>query len=89
METENNIIFRPRTGKTSNGPLLPELDVYVHLLVVVHLLDTKRYEEVRKITPLHLSMKQVRLHNNQRLLKDIEILPDLSGIYVLVGMDSD
>ncbi|XP_041459078.1 26S proteasome non-ATPase regulatory subunit 3-like [Lytechinus variegatus] len=48
MDTENNILFRPRTGKAAHAPLLPELDVYLHLLVVVHLLDSKRFSEAVK-----------------------------------------
>lgn len=52
MDTENNFIFRPRTGKSANGPLLPELDVYIHLLVVIHLIDTKRFEEAVRCSDL-------------------------------------
>lgn len=46
METDNNTVFRPRTGKLANQPLLPETDAYLHLLVLIFLLDSKRYDEV-------------------------------------------
>lgn len=38
--------FRPRSGKLANQPLMPEIDAYIHLLVVIHLIDTKKYTEV-------------------------------------------
>ncbi|PIK33985.1 putative 26S proteasome non-ATPase regulatory subunit 3 isoform X2 [Apostichopus japonicus] len=42
MDTETDKInFRPRSAKAHLQPLLPELDVYFHLLVVIHLIDTK------------------------------------------------
>lgn len=48
METNNTLAqFRPRTGKTANAPLLLEIEVYLHLLVVIHLIDVKKYDEVR------------------------------------------
>ncbi|KAF7997201.1 hypothetical protein HCN44_005478 [Aphidius gifuensis] len=31
--------------KSSASPLLPEIDAYIHLLVLVRLIDTKKYEE--------------------------------------------
>ncbi|KAL3201238.1 hypothetical protein MRX96_012725 [Rhipicephalus microplus] len=48
METEGGIVqkeSRIRSSKTSHLPLLPELDVYIHLLVLVYLLDAQRYEK--------------------------------------------
>ena len=44
METDGNLpSFKARAGKQ---PLLPELDVYFHLLVLLHLIDLERYEQV-------------------------------------------
>ena len=47
METvEGDIPFRPRTGKAAATPLLPEVEAYLQLLVVVHLTNNKSYTEV-------------------------------------------
>ncbi|KAL1440366.1 hypothetical protein MTO96_001192 [Rhipicephalus appendiculatus] len=47
METEGVVQkeSRIRSSKTSHLPLLPELDVYIHLLVLVYLIDAQRYEK--------------------------------------------
>ncbi|XP_072020122.1 26S proteasome non-ATPase regulatory subunit 3-like [Amphiura filiformis] len=64
MEAENNIIFRPRTGRPQ-WPTSTELGVYVHLLVVVHLLDTKRYDEAVKCSDL--LVKKIDTQNRRSL----------------------
>lgn len=47
METaDGDIQFRPRTGKAAAAPLLPEVEAYLQLLLVVHLTNNKRYTEV-------------------------------------------
>ncbi|KAH7951890.1 hypothetical protein HPB52_014842 [Rhipicephalus sanguineus] len=47
METEGVVKeSRIRSSKTSHLPLLPELDVYIHLLVLVYLIDAQRYEKL-------------------------------------------
>lgn len=33
---------RPRSTKSTPAPLLPEIDIYIHLLVVIYLLDQKK-----------------------------------------------
>ena len=43
---------KPKSGKSSNLPLLPELDIYFHLLVLLYLIDLQRYENVRHFTSL-------------------------------------
>ncbi|KAH7945090.1 hypothetical protein HPB49_006475 [Dermacentor silvarum] len=46
METDGAVKeSRIRSAKTSHLPLLPELDVYIHLLVLVYLIDAQRYEK--------------------------------------------
>lgn len=48
METDGNLpSFKARAGKQ---PLLPELDVYFHLLVLLHLIDLERYEQVNALS---------------------------------------
>lgn len=47
METvEGDVQFRPRTGKSALTPLLPEVETYLQLLLVIHLTNSKRYTEV-------------------------------------------
>lgn len=38
------------TRESTNGPLLPEIDVYLHLLVQIYLLDQKSYETGAKFS---------------------------------------
>jgi len=45
MDTsEKSPSFRPRTAKTT--PLLPEVDIYIHLLVLIYLLDQQKLKFV-------------------------------------------
>ena len=46
METDTLSMYRPRTGKAASTPILPEVEFYFHLLVVIHLIDTKAFEQV-------------------------------------------
>lgn len=46
MDTEADFQFRPRTGKAASAPLLPEVEAYLQLLVVIFLMNSKRYKEV-------------------------------------------
>ncbi|XP_071101623.1 26S proteasome non-ATPase regulatory subunit 3-like [Haliotis cracherodii] len=57
--------FRPRSGKLANQPLMPEIDAYIHLLVVIHLIDTKKYTEAVKCAEL---LMQKILPQNRRSL---------------------
>eukprot|EP00064_Thunnus_orientalis_P025053 superscaffoldBa00011804_g25379 len=43
---DGDVQFRPRTGKAATAPLLPEVEAYLQLLLVVHLTNNKRYTEV-------------------------------------------
>lgn len=55
METaEGDVQFRPRTGKAASAPLLPEVESYLQLLLVVHLTNTKSYTEVGRASPAGL-----------------------------------
>ena len=50
QSTESNgvgPVFRPKSGKAAAVPLLPEVEVYLHLLVLISLIDRKQYAEVR------------------------------------------
>lgn len=45
-ESEGDVPFRPRTGKAAAAPLIPEVEAYLQLLLVVYLTNLKRYAEV-------------------------------------------
>lgn len=44
MEESSNSV-KMRTGKSSSAPLLPEIDAYLHLLVLVKLIDGEKFKE--------------------------------------------
>lgn len=46
VEVEGAVNFKPRTGKAAQQPLLIEYDTYLHLLVVLYLLDLNRIDNV-------------------------------------------
>lgn len=50
METDAPaaVSFRIRSGKTATAPLLPEIDIYIHLLLLLHLLDQEKHEQAVK-----------------------------------------
>uniref|UniRef100_A0A7N5P567 26S proteasome non-ATPase regulatory subunit 3 n=1 Tax=Ailuropoda melanoleuca TaxID=9646 RepID=A0A7N5P567_AILME len=50
MDTEADLQFRPRTGKAASTPLLPEVEAYLQLLVVIFLMNSKRYKEAQQIS---------------------------------------
>lgn len=50
MDTEAELQFRPRTGKAASAPLLPEVEAYLQLLLVIYLMNSKRYPEVRPLS---------------------------------------
>uniref|UniRef100_A0A3Q3GMI4 26S proteasome non-ATPase regulatory subunit 3 n=1 Tax=Labrus bergylta TaxID=56723 RepID=A0A3Q3GMI4_9LABR len=50
MTDAGDIQFRPRTGKAASAPLLPEVEAYLQLLLVVHLMNNKRYTEAQKVS---------------------------------------
>lgn len=47
MDTEGDVQFRPRTGKAAAAPLIPEVEAYLQLLLLVYLINNKRYTEVQ------------------------------------------
>lgn len=49
MDTEADLQFRPRTGKAASAPLLPEVEAYLQLLMVIFLMNSKRYKEVPRM----------------------------------------
>ncbi|MBN3308743.1 PSMD3 ATPase, partial [Amia calva] len=50
MDTEGDVQFRPRTGKAAATPLLPEVETYLQLLLVVYLTNNKRFTEAQKVS---------------------------------------
>ncbi|KAL0150849.1 hypothetical protein M9458_053768, partial [Cirrhinus mrigala] len=50
VENEGDVQFRPRTGKAAATPLIPEVEAYLQLLMVVYLTNNKRYTEAQKVS---------------------------------------
>uniref|UniRef100_A0A8C1ZH47 26S proteasome non-ATPase regulatory subunit 3 n=1 Tax=Cyprinus carpio TaxID=7962 RepID=A0A8C1ZH47_CYPCA len=46
VEREGDVQFRPRTGKAAATPLIPEVEAYLQLLLVVYLTNNKHYAQV-------------------------------------------
>ncbi len=47
MDTDEAVLsYRPRSSKLVGGAILPELDVFVHLLVLLRLLDNNQLDKV-------------------------------------------
>nr|XP_023676586.1 26S proteasome non-ATPase regulatory subunit 3 isoform X2 [Paramormyrops kingsleyae] len=75
MDTEGDLPFRPRTGKAAATPLLPEVEAYLQLLLMVYLTNNKCYNEERRereqkdleVWRMMMKMKTVS-HNLQQLL---------------------
>ena len=48
METDEAILsYRPRSSKLVGGAILPELEAFAHLLVLMQLLDSNQLEKVK------------------------------------------
>lgn len=48
METDEAVLsYRPRSSKLVGGAILPELDVFANLLVLMRLLDNNQLDKVR------------------------------------------
>ncbi|CAH2294768.1 26S proteasome non-ATPase regulatory subunit 3 [Pelobates cultripes] len=65
MDTEGDLQFRPRTGKAASVPLLPEVETYLQLLLVIHLMNSKRYTEAQKVSE---DLMQKNSSQNRRAL---------------------
>ncbi|XP_049773596.1 probable 26S proteasome non-ATPase regulatory subunit 3 [Schistocerca cancellata] len=65
METEGSTSQRMRSGKSSTAPLLPEVDAYIHLLVLLKLIDGRKYEDA--VTCSDLLMQKVTAQNRRTL----------------------
>jgi len=48
METDETVVYRPRSSKLVGGAILPELDAFLHLLILLRLLDADSLERVRR-----------------------------------------
>ena len=52
VDSSNQIAFKGRTGKAAQSPLLIELDVYFHLLLLLHLIDSNSLDSAVKCSDL-------------------------------------
>ncbi|KAL5011013.1 hypothetical protein ScPMuIL_013318 [Solemya velum] len=66
METNGlGLPFRPRTGKSATLPLIPEIESYLQLLVLIHLIDSQKYSQAVKCSEL---LMQKLVEQNRRTL---------------------
>ncbi|XP_067006829.1 probable 26S proteasome non-ATPase regulatory subunit 3 [Anabrus simplex] len=65
METDGSSSHRVRTGKSSTAPLLPEVAAYIHLLLLLKLIDSHKYNEAVQCSDL--LMQKVTVHNRRTL----------------------
>ncbi len=47
-EGEAPATYRPRSSKLVSGAILPELDMYLHLLVLLQQIDSSKLDKVKK-----------------------------------------
>ncbi|XP_052389573.1 26S proteasome non-ATPase regulatory subunit 3 isoform X1 [Carassius gibelio] len=50
LEKEGDVQFRPRTGKAAVTPLIPEVEAYLQLLLVIYLTNNKHYTQAQKVS---------------------------------------
>ncbi|KAH9514326.1 26S proteasome non-ATPase regulatory subunit 3 [Bulinus truncatus] len=60
-----NGVFRPRSGKQAQTPILPEIEIYIHLLVLIYLIDSNQYE--RAVECSELLMKKLVAQNRRAM----------------------
>uniref|UniRef100_UPI00358E2710 26S proteasome non-ATPase regulatory subunit 3 n=1 Tax=Myxine glutinosa TaxID=7769 RepID=UPI00358E2710 len=68
MESDGDTPFRPRSGKPGSQAPLPETEVYLQLLCLVHLLDSKRYTEAQQCSD---DLMQRITVQNRRMLEQL------------------
>ncbi|RWS27948.1 26S proteasome non-ATPase regulatory subunit 3-like protein [Leptotrombidium deliense] len=66
-ETNSGPVFKGRTGKAALQPLLPEIDVYLNLLLILYLIDTKAYENAVKCSDQLMN----KIHTQNRRTLDL------------------
>ena len=58
METDGGVpSYRPRTSRASVSTVLPEVDVFIHLLVLLRLLDSDSMEKVHVVQDIRMYCK--------------------------------
>lgn len=65
METESSSSHRMRSSRSSVTPLLPEIDTYIHLLVLLKLIDGQKYGDAVQCSGL---LMQKVTAQNRRIL---------------------
>ena len=48
MDTEATSQYRPRSSRTGQPVIVPELDIFVHLLILLRAMDQNHMEKVKK-----------------------------------------
>nr|QBH73722.1 26S proteasome regulatory subunit S3 [Eurycantha calcarata] len=65
METDASTGQRMRSSKNSSAPLLPEVDAYIHLLVLLKLIDGEKFKEAVECS--NALMQKVTIQNRRTL----------------------
>ncbi|XP_025198876.1 probable 26S proteasome non-ATPase regulatory subunit 3 [Melanaphis sacchari] len=60
-------VIKMRSGKNATGILLPEIDSYIHLLVLVQLIDNKDYKKAVEFSNLLMA----KIINTKRFIMDL------------------
>jgi hypothetical protein len=64
-EGEAPATYRPRSSKLVSGAILPELDMYLHLLVLLQQIDSSKLDKVKKIlNPVFSFFKGISVSNS-------------------------
>lgn len=88
MDTEADLQFRPRTGKAASAPLLPEVEAYLQLLVVIFLMTSKRYKEVSGPgRMIHVPKQSEGLAGETVFSGETEIIPGLTAPQTLPPLE--
>ena len=64
-ESDSTANIRLRGAKSANAPLLPEVDCYLHLLVLLHLIDSGNKQNAVKCSDVLID--KVASHNRRSL----------------------
>ncbi len=68
METDDSIVYRPRSSKLVGGAILPELDAFLHLLIVLRLLDCNNLDRVSGCETLYHMYRVYRVEQSLAVL---------------------
>ena len=63
-EGEAPATYRPRSSKLVSGSILPELDIYLHLLVLLQQIDSRKLDKVTAYCPVFFFIEWLSVTNS-------------------------